>query len=95
MFGIAQKNHKKLSPSQTLGIDNKPLNCRVVMAVVVLCVCKEQIKGGWEMGGGRQICGLTSDLTKWEILVVVKRSPSSYYHSYFSQAPPAWQSKCK
>jgi hypothetical protein len=37
MFGIAQKNKKKLSPSQTLGIDNKPLNCRIVMAVVVLC----------------------------------------------------------
>jgi hypothetical protein len=58
MFGIAQKNHKKLSPSQTLGIDNKPLNCRVVMAVVVLCVCKKQIKGG----NGRRTSNLWFDL---------------------------------
>ena len=76
------KKSQKLSASQTLGIDNKPLNCRVVMAVVVLCVCKEQIKGGWEMGGGRQICGLTSDLTKWEILVVVKRSTIHTFHKH-------------
>ena len=44
MFGVAQKT----CASQRLRIDNKPLNCPVVMAVVVLCVCKKQVgKGGW------------------------------------------------